>query len=61
MSILITDRTWERIREQFSEEEKKELRSAFAGEVICPRGITVDESRLAQELAAKLKLAMGGK
>lgn len=54
MSILITDHVWEQIRASFTEDEKVQLRAAFAGEVICPRGITVDDSKLPAELSKKL-------
>ena len=59
--MLITDVTWNRIREQFSEDEKKALRAHVTGETICPRGIVVEESELSAELAAKLKTAKGTK
>jgi hypothetical protein len=52
--MLITDSTWERIREQFSEDEKKALRCHVTGETICPRGIVVDEDALSAELRDKL-------
>ncbi len=59
--MLITDVTWNRIREQFSEDEKALLRAHITGETICPRGIVVEESELSTELAAKLKTAKGTK
>lgn len=59
--MLITDETWNRIREQFDEDEKKALRAHVTGETICPRGIVVEESELPAELAEKLKKAKEAK
>lgn len=55
--MLITDTTWNRIREQFNEDEKAHLRAHITGETICPRGIVIEEGRLSAELAEKLKKA----
>jgi uncharacterized protein GlcG (DUF336 family) len=56
--MLLTVETWNRIREQFSEEEKNLLNKAITGEVIRPRGCTVDTERLGQALMLKLDLAI---
>ena len=56
--MLLTVEMWNRIRDQFSEEEKTILNAAIAGEVICPRGCSVDTERLGQALALKLDLAV---
>jgi hypothetical protein len=50
--------TWDRIRAQFSEDEKAKLNAAITGEVICPRGCSLDDEKLGPELAKKLKEAI---
>lgn len=55
--MLIRHTTWEEIREQFTEDEKTELRSHVTGETICPAGIVIDETALPEELATKLRTA----
>lgn len=57
--MILSDRTWARIRERFSEEEKQALRDAYLGEVICPKGIVIDEAKLDSELAARVAGAKG--
>jgi hypothetical protein len=52
--IFIRDSRWSEIREQFSEEEKVELRAAVTGEVICPRGFYIDPLKLTGYVAAKI-------
>lgn len=52
--MLLRDATWNKIRTAFSEEEKKELRTAITGETICPRGNSLDTSKLSIELRDKL-------
>ncbi len=56
-TMLITDATWNKIRDQFNEDEKALLRAHICGETICPRGIVVNESVLPTALAEKLKSA----
>ncbi len=41
-TMLIRAEDWERIRGNFTEEEKVALRKAIVGETICPRGWTID-------------------
>lgn len=48
---------WEKIRDQFSDEERQELRAAVTGEIICPAGFTIDLSRVNDALAAKFTTA----
>jgi hypothetical protein len=55
--MMITDATWKRIRERFSEEEKQKLRDAYLGEVICPKGIVIDEAKLDDALFDKVTAA----
>jgi hypothetical protein len=55
--MLIRNTTWLTIREQFTEDEKSELRLHVTGETICPPGICIDETALPAELAEKLKKA----
>lgn len=56
--MFVANSTWNRIRAEFSEQEKNELRSAIAGESICPPGLMVDDRRINPELVAKLQDAM---
>lgn len=55
--MLLTMARWDAIREQFTEEEKKELNAAITGETLCPKGAVLDESLLRAELAEKIKAA----
>jgi hypothetical protein len=55
--MLIRETTWAKIREQFTEDEKQQLRDASNGQTICPPGTVVDEDRLGAELREKLKRA----
>jgi hypothetical protein len=55
--MLITDMTWQCIRARFSEEEKQQLRDAYAGETICPKGIVIDEAKLDEKLRARVVAA----
>jgi hypothetical protein len=57
--MLISDATWKRIRERFTEEEKRALRDAYLGEVICPKGIVIDDAKLDNALAARVAAAKG--
>ena len=52
--MLLRMSDWERIREHFTEEEKDLLNKAITGEVICPRGCTIDEEN-AGAVAVKIK------
>lgn len=52
--MLLRMTTWERIRMQFSEDEKSLLNAAITGEIICPRGCTVDADKLPSDLREKL-------
>jgi len=40
--MLIRMYDWERVREEFTEMEKKILNEARTGEAICPKGIFMD-------------------
>ena len=40
--VLVRERDWVLIKDQFTEEEKVELRHAVTAEVICPPGWTID-------------------
>jgi len=55
--VIITLARWERIRDLFSEDEKDALNAAKTFEVICPRGIGIDESQLSTAIRAKLDRA----
>lgn len=39
--MIVTETDWERIRDEFSEAEKKGLRAHIVGESICPRGVVM--------------------
>ena len=52
--MLIRDSEWQKVREHFTEDEKNFLRKCVTGELICPRGFTIDELK-AGEHGAKLK------
>ena len=43
MLLKIDD--WDRIREHFTDAEKKILNEAISGEVVCPRGCMIDEEK----------------
>ena len=58
--MFITDKTWDEIRDQFSEQEKSNLRKYVTGESICPKGIIVDEYAMTKELSDKLIAAKKG-
>jgi hypothetical protein len=57
--MLISDATWKRIRDRFTEEDKQKVRDAYLGETICPRGIVIDEARLDNELRTRVAAAKG--
>lgn len=52
--MLLRMSDWERIRDQFTETEKKLLNEAITGETICPRGCIVDEQK-AGSIGVKVK------
>jgi len=52
--MLVRDPIWDKIRDDFSEEEKTALRAAIKGQVICPAGVVIDTDDLGPELARKL-------
>lgn len=58
VEMIIRDSKWSEIREQFTEEEKTELRKSVTGEAICPRGFIVDVENIEPVLRQKLTTAM---
>lgn len=58
--MLIRSLTMESIRHQFTAEEKTMMNLAITGQVVCPRGVTLDEAMLPAELQGKLKAAVEG-
>lgn len=56
--MFVRNATWARIRADFTEDEKAELREATEGEMICPPGLQVDVDCLRPELALKLRDAV---
>lgn len=55
--MLLRMTEWDRIREQFTPEEKKRINDAITGETVCPRGCTLDEAKLG-DLSAKIRTAL---
>lgn len=53
--MLIRETEWNQIRDQFSDEEKLDLRKADIGESICPRGTIIEATKL--PLALQMKVA----
>lgn len=56
--MILRTSTWERIRDDFSEAEKKELNGAVTGESVCPRGFVINEKHLSFVLRVKLNGAL---
>ena len=52
--MIIRLSTWERIRDEFTDDEKATLRSVTTGEIMCPPGAAIDVDRLDAGLAEKL-------
>jgi hypothetical protein len=57
-TVLIRDSIWEKIREQFSEDEKLNLRQAMIGQAICPKGVIIDPDILDVALEFKITAAV---
>ena len=49
---------WDKVRDQFTEEEKKVLNAAIQGEVLCPRGCILTENKLGDDMSLKLQDAV---
>lgn len=58
--MLVRMNEWEKIRTDFNADEKTSLNAAITGEVICPRGITIDLMKLSNALKAKLVTKIDG-
>jgi len=56
--MILRYSTWEKIREQFTEEEKADIRLAITGEIICPRGWSVEVANIAEPLRGKFGAAI---
>lgn len=52
--MMLAMATWSKIREQFTEQEKAALNVAIDGEILCPRGVSLDEEKLGPELTKKI-------
>jgi len=52
--MLLRMSDWNRIRLNFTEEEKSILNAAITGETICPRGCVIDEEK-AGEVAKRIR------
>ncbi len=57
-SPLLRKAVWDQIRDQFESAEMAQLNAAITGAVICPRGATIDESKLSPALRRKLDAAV---
>jgi hypothetical protein len=56
--MILAMTTWGRIREQFSDDEKAQLNAAIRGEILCPKGVVLKETKMRPELLEKLKMAI---
>jgi hypothetical protein len=56
--MLLRDNVWEAIREQFTEEERVELRKFVTGVSVCPRAFVVDAESIPNPLQSKLTTAI---
>ena len=54
--MFIRESEWERIRDKFTESDKRQLRAAINGTVICPPGWSIDTSELKPEIKKKLRV-----
>ena len=52
--MILIEARWKEIREKFSEDDKTAIRTAITGEIICPRGWTVDIGKLSVDLRQRL-------
>lgn len=52
--MIIRDKTWDLIKDHFSDEEKIQLRDAVTGRVVCPPSISIDSDNLSDALEGKL-------
>jgi hypothetical protein len=59
--MIVTIETWQRIRDQFTDDEKATLRSVTTGEIICPAAAVLDVDKLDAGLADKITTAVRGK
>ena len=53
--IVVTEAAWLRIRDHFTDEEKEQLREAWVGPTVSPKGEIVEGDRLGEAFRAKLK------
>lgn len=56
--MLVRDESWNKIRDQFTDDEKQQLRKAASGNIICPPGTVLDEAQVDPTLAHKLSEAL---
>lgn len=49
--MFVRNATWNRIRSEFSEQEKSALNEAMTGEIICPPGMMLDLGKLQAAMA----------
>ena len=55
--MIVRHERWLKIRDQFTEEEKVQLRAVVTGESICPPGVTIDGDKLPLALLRKISEA----
>lgn len=58
--MLLQMSDWDRIRLNFTQEEKDQLNAAITGETICPRGCIIDETK-ARQVCMRVSELLDGK
>jgi len=53
--MLMPLNRWEEVRQWFTEDERAALNLAVAAEAICPKGLILDDTKLAPELLKKVE------
>jgi len=58
--MIVRATAWQKIRDEFTFEEKARLSAAVHGEIMCPRGFDIDVAALPAPLAEKLATLLRG-
>jgi hypothetical protein len=62
MSVTpLRESSWEEIRLHFSEDEKRRINAAYAGERVCPKTMYLDDDKLGDALKDKLHRLLADK
>lgn len=56
--MILLDSTWTKIREQFTEDEKVDILIGVTGDIICPRGWSVEIAKIPEPTRAKFVAAL---